>query len=913
MWKVQTQRLFHVRANLTKLAAVIGPLCLTGCASGGFDLGKPHTVGSRDKAAAVLVAPTMVAPWSDVSAALKPGFTMTGDSAVPLVLPVTEGIQQSQLDASSFSLAAGLPQSSTSGSSGTSAGSTLNASTTGGVTTTTSTLTSGNTSNSTTTTSPGVVPTAPSGIPAGGALPASGAASALALDPVLKYKSAYYLNQTVQLLNQEIDNVARRRCYIPYVVRLKLAVMPYQPALSYSAHAHIAFLSGEHANGRAPDPSLNLAPECLPLIPATKKPDQTFLDNATIAIMAAAQQKDYEAQTQLNIANDALKAGSKKPAGDQTMLQAAVDKATATKAATAQAILDLADVAKAAGSVTFKKQLPIVVPLLAADDLDVAMRSQSSETARQLGFALNFMIHGIGGSAGANAVKQQLQTLANQDLSSALTISRDNDNTLYVEIAAANTASGLPTLIGQTYDVAVLLLVPRSYFGGIHPGSDLQPAKIGFVSSTDFRDATDGKILSIGKWSGYLDRFDQILKPYANNNLRKYWKSIRPAETKIGLIVNALDLLQQADYDKYLDTYFSEEDFDALKSTNNCNIDQKNYRCFPSRAAPAIWAGLIAINDDSPNKYGLFEAPIPLPIKIPAQTVLLSDDGSSPIQAVVGNVTAQSVASLTATLHFTPSTKVDQSKDCTTTNTTDLNSAENKDATLILAGKAPKYVNQLRLHKCTQVQDPAQKEFAIPMTIGALNLAGHTLALTMPSLGKMNIKGFAGTGNIVFTTDSCNLARDVCATLDPASAPETPAKPGEAQVDAQLYVNTPPTPGLTVAPGSGPIVIGQGGTGALPFMIGGALAAGDDGAYLTVSGADLVSVLATSTSAAPIVTKAGFKLTINTAYTLNLANLTPGATVTVKVQGGAAGKADTTAPGTASFVAVPAAQAAIKP
>jgi hypothetical protein len=225
----------------------------------------------------------------------------------------------------------------------------------------------------------------------------------------------------------------------------------------------------------------------------------------------------------------------------------------------------------------------------------------------------------------------------------------------------------------------------------------------------------------------------------------------------------------------------------------------------------------------------------------------------------------------------------------------------------------------------------------------------------MPSLGKMNIKGFytkpvatpdvpaapaakergkhaavahpapppvapaavppagpVSAATITFTTDSCDLRRDVCATIDPASASAAASTPIEATVDAQLYVNSAPPPPLTITPANGQLVIASGGVGSLSFMIGGTLAAGDDFAYLAVTGGDVVSVMAGSTAVGTN-PKLGYKLATGTAYTLNFANLTPGATVTVKVQGGAGGKFDSTAPTTGNFVAVPALPSMIKP
>jgi hypothetical protein len=71
--------------------AVLLCAAATGCSSPKTTtLPKPARVKSQQEAATVLVTPSMVAPWSSVMAVLKPSFTMTGDTAVAEVLPVTE-------------------------------------------------------------------------------------------------------------------------------------------------------------------------------------------------------------------------------------------------------------------------------------------------------------------------------------------------------------------------------------------------------------------------------------------------------------------------------------------------------------------------------------------------------------------------------------------------------------------------------------------------------------------------------------------------------------------------------------------------------------------------------------------------------------------------------------------------------
>ena len=201
---------------------LLAGLGIAGCVDH-YTLPPSTPAANQAEAGTVLVSPTMVAPWDDVSAALRPNFALTGDQAATQVLPTTENISEQVLSAFGASLAAGLPPASS-----------------------TSTSTTGGTSSGTTSTtdnSSGKAPTIANTLPAGVALPTGPTASAtLGLDPVLKYKAANFLLQQVQLLNEEIDNAASRSCYVPYVVKTKLAVMNYRPRLPYSVHTHIGFL-----------------------------------------------------------------------------------------------------------------------------------------------------------------------------------------------------------------------------------------------------------------------------------------------------------------------------------------------------------------------------------------------------------------------------------------------------------------------------------------------------------------------------------------------------------------------------------------------------------------------------------------------------------------------------------------------
>lgn len=206
------------------------------------------------------IGPTLISvdnavPWEEIAGALEPNFAVNGgDDFLNNGLPTTALIQTQVLKALGIRAAVGLPRSlsetvekaatesareSSIDSSGTSA-STTTATTTGS-------------SNKTTTRGPGELPALPVGSPTEGTLPTPiDIDAALTTDPFLKYQAAASLFQAVRLLNAEVRNAALRDGYLPYLVRLKLAPIPYRDDINVNIYAKIAFF---HAHNAMPSES----------------------------------------------------------------------------------------------------------------------------------------------------------------------------------------------------------------------------------------------------------------------------------------------------------------------------------------------------------------------------------------------------------------------------------------------------------------------------------------------------------------------------------------------------------------------------------------------------------------------------------------------------------------------------------
>lgn len=709
--------------------AAIG-LALAGCGTTRIPLPKSVTVKSQDQAGTVLVAATMVAPWDEVAPTLAPGFTLTGQTALTSVIPDTEQVSQSTLNATSASLGVGNPANA-----GTSAATAVPATgpTPGGLAT--------------------GAPTSP---------PAAVANTSLGTDQALRYKAANELNESVQLLNAEVNYAAIRDCFVPYVVKLKLAFMPYVNPLAYSAHTQISFLKGD-------EPSASPAP--------------------------LKSQNSQCAQT---------------------------------------------------GS-----ELPVVVPLLAADDLQAALNSRSAETARQIALAAAVASHGIGANANAANLYEALTAISNQELSSSLTVARTTNNGLYILIAPNNQASGQPMLVGQAYDVAVLLLIPHSYFVIGQDGTLKAPLTL--VSYTKFRNAATGAILANRPLSAFSRQADAALEPFLTSDADRQTLERMDGGAKASILGPLITAVQRGDYANFETTLDSYGKIDPSTHRRTCPDQISAYGfCVPSAYDNALWAALISLTIDSGFSSADLQVRGPTAVYIPGQSVLVQDDQSGTVSVVLRNVEGASAATLTADLKLTAGSGAN--------------------------GKAG-----------ASVDLPAQSI--------SLNPSTHTLTLTFASPIKAGLPGKSG---MVTLASSGGGLINVSGLTCESSERLCPVVTG-GTVTAALEVIDKPTlaPGFTLASTGPAIVIGANATGTLPLtFVGLGQKSNAASVTLAVSGASVSGLVG---PAATKFTDKGYTISQDGAYTLTFANLVPGMTITVKSAGNAAATTGANAPPAPSF------------
>lgn len=607
---------------------------------------KSYTVSSREQAAAITVSATTI-PWQRISTSVEPNFTITGDSALLQVAPVTAHIQDQILSAFAANASLGLARGSV--ISQTTANSTLNSSnnslhtgqsntaTTGGgqpagsTTTTTSAGANGGTVSVTTTTNStsqpitASIPTPPTGIPAGAsALTNAAMTGSPSIDPMLKYQAALALYQEVQLMNKEVQNIASRRCFVAYMVQLKIGVLPYRRYLPYDVHARVSFFPVWRVSVEA-----NGTGKTRPAVQKIRS------KNSTAGIT-----------------------------GFSIFRRNQVTPSTPTKEE------------KNAPACTGERSsapLPEVVPVLVTDDIERAVESRSVEVANQIALALSYLSPTLGGRGHLDKLQQSIQAAFGQDINSALTVTRQTDNTLYVRIGAVENATSGLSLTGRTYDVAVLLLVPKVYFS--RQANEGSTAHVEIVTYSEFRNATSGAVLP--ERSGSLpdvadEEITQAMGDVSSTWLQ-HWQEFQRCAVPEGPEPNGCSMSGNGDVRPYgveqeLIAAVRQSNFswfrdlvEMIESTNAVGTVPKSAGEINgitySQREEELWTRLTVLLADSAYSDAEVELRGPQPVELPQSSapVALIDDGHES-SLVLGGVSGIPDNSLIAALELrTPS------------------------------------------------------------------------------------------------------------------------------------------------------------------------------------------------------------------------------------------------------------------
>jgi hypothetical protein len=521
---------------------------------------------SRDKAAAILLSAPMVAGWDQVESEVAPEFALlNGDAALKQIVPITAEISQRILNAVSSKLLIGNlgPTSDESAQPPVSQSPTAKRNqqqqTSAAARPEESSGANGQTAQQSMQKAP---PPAPSNEP--GEDRQSQISAELAIDPVLKYKTALALFQSVRLLNKEAAFLAREKCYEPYLLQVTLTVMPYRRNLPYDVHGRIAFFQ----------------------TPTREERDRhaaTSAENASAISLSTA-----VSSTASLLYGAAPADPCKDPRGAE----------------------------------------PRIIPILATDDVERAFTSRAADTARQVGAATSLLARELNIKLQADAESESNESGYASDFNSRLTVGRIAGNVLYIRIGAALTALNQYELVGQTYDVWLVLLVPHG------ENENFNAAGIDLVSYSELRDARTGIPLP-GRSDATLNSqvsaaVESVLS--IDWQYRNAWKAI-PDELRdefCHFIANAVAFDNREEFHKSVVSFRRNFEQAAIAKGNNvATVD--NMISQINAADERIWTAVSAIVIDSEFKEAHVALPAPIPeqheviVHIPPQTALLRD------------------------------------------------------------------------------------------------------------------------------------------------------------------------------------------------------------------------------------------------------------------------------------------------
>ena len=239
-----------------------------------------------------------------------------------------------------------------------------------------------------------------------------------------------------------------------------------------------------------------------------------------------------------------------------------------------------------------------VLPLLVTDDIEAALEARSLDRIRQLAFALSAAAQGIGLESKIDKVNEQLESVAGRDYNSAFTVARASHNTLRVRFGAMNQAQAQYSMIPQTHNVTLLLMVPKEMC------QQKVPQMVRLVLRTSFVDARDGTELEDDRdWDE--KELGKVLKAHGIDKEREERKS----KENIGLLRH-------------------------LVAANNYTGFREHVKTIPY--PESLWVDLATLRERSRYQTATLTLPKHEPVLgLEGQKPLLLDDGKSTISTTL--------------------------------------------------------------------------------------------------------------------------------------------------------------------------------------------------------------------------------------------------------------------------------------
>ena len=185
--------------------------------------------------------------------------------------------------------------------------------------------------------------------------------------------------------------------------------------------------------------------------------------------------------------------------------------------------------------------LPIVLPMLVTDNLELSNKSYHLETVRNLSLALQGMIGNVGLKVGTDAYNQLITEILGHDINSLLTVGRLHNNILRVRLGAMQQGGGLYAVVPHTQTVSLVVLIRKKE--NTADGYDLivtsktewkhtsDPEKNPIISDSNFQKY----LKKFNKFSvdiGYskisIEEFNKIITAYNDNDFDEFKKYFKP-------------------------------------------------------------------------------------------------------------------------------------------------------------------------------------------------------------------------------------------------------------------------------------------------------------------------------------------------------------------------------------------------
>lgn len=328
---------------------------------------------------------------------------------------------------------------------------------------------------------------------------------ALGTEALTQYQVAKTLFQEIKILNRSLKDLPRSEKYEPYVVTMQISLMPYQRGLRYDAYSTLSFFPNE-AQGSIPPALRNEISNIVSEVKARAITNATQLSNRLSAacsqpVVTPAWSGSYKPLIYWNsfFVAEATPAAPKAKMGTTNFTDSERDDVLIYLGS----LLGLANESATDDSGRVGTTLqPVIVPLLATDNLEAADNDRILNQIRQLNLSLAGMFSGVGAQLGLDWFKQNLEAVNARDLNGLLTLGRLNDSTLRVRLGAMLQSKSEFAMVPRTHNISVVVMVPK--------GS----GQLAVLGRTVFRDSITGEELARRSERAVFNRFKDSIHRY---------------------------------------------------------------------------------------------------------------------------------------------------------------------------------------------------------------------------------------------------------------------------------------------------------------------------------------------------------------------------------------------------------------